>query len=1021
MPEANLAVDRGPWKGGYSDSVPPFMAKPDQLVGLQGVPYNGSRDAVIDPYTGGVGRRFGCATLNDTVVNGAEVSGLLNDKWSARCRKLFAIDSPSISDGYPTLAALYGNDTGKRGTIYINATETGATNNALKNYSLLEEFRYGAPAYTNLASTTGSSNYRMKVVPMFYDSGLGLYNRGSTDWSSVGGTYNRLRQQILCAGSRSVLQTQNWLYAPNLYGTPWRWNKRFNYDESSTSQDVRIFPTGAWSPLFPPQLDTLPTAINGSTWVEGDTFYVSVVFQFEDGSYSMPCLPRPIQGSLLTSGLGLVTVGTITATPTNKYPYLRYKNIPIGPEGTVARILLRTPKQNRTAVTDTITVSPLDLRVLGVLRNNTQTTYDDYNGDDNSLLEDNEVVRYDHVLPRRARYIGTGDQRAIVSYTLPNNAAIMVAPAGVASSYSLNVADNDNAAYTSTGYYVRITDTELQLHANNGVAPNAGVNYLGFAFATYATLQRLVDAINSTSTASACKQWVAQLAPGIDGSLSSTYLVPTFFPTVLNCTTGGVASTTVTTTTGSFANIPVGARFDAVGATAGSLVTAKVSNTQITISQPATLAAGTTGYFYSDTGDEGFVVSGLFGGYVRAFCPAMPMVVYVQNTAFPKYETPDKLSVYFTGASPGAATSGVSLAPNNFYAGNRRLPHESPRKEQARYCVGVVDIEGAAVVAYTDGIQMFANVRGANSGEDFDYRLFTINDTRGCISETSLVSGNGWAAYATGEGIVVTDKNRREFVISGDIFNPTMDTGCLASQIAISKKQSALDADTHSIPMAVMGSRLYVGFADINLNACVIHYDFSPGVEASGVEELVNPETKGSYIWSPPAFYNYLGYYGLGVTVGAMGSVTTSGGRKDYVGYNHNPGTADGCIHQINTGSTDRGESFEARAIAAPFMSQAFRSISPQRIEVLVKTASGATTDSVAFAVNQTPTFSTAAPYVRVLTDDASKTLFNRVSLNIDQGQRARTDVFWARWNGAVPNTGTRIWKMTLQYDETEN
>jgi len=464
MPEANLTADRGPWTGGYTSSVDPFMAKPDQLVSTSdNTASTSSKNFAINPITGDLSQRAGCAILNDTIFGGAEVTGLLNKKWSAKCRKLFGIDSPSLTDGYPTLAALYGNDTndgfptadvGFPGTIYVNSTNAGLTT-AEKNYSLLEEFSLGSTYSTPAIST--ETGYKLKVVPVWVDSGDGVYNRGSL--TGTAGT-DKFMQQFLTCGSRGLLGTQNWIYAPNLRATPWRWNKRFNEGSALGSSTVRIYPTGPIPPLWPPQIDTLPAAASGSTWVEGDTFYVSVMFQFEDGSYSQPFIPRAIQASALTTGLGLITVGTISATPTNKYPYVPYKNIPIGPEGTVARILLRTPKQNRTASTDTVTISPLDLRVMGVLRNNTQTTYNDYNGDDGSLLEDADVVRFDLTMPRRARYIGTGDQRAIISYTLPNTGSIIIAPCSQNTNFDRNAADTSDNCYGSSGYYIRITSTD---------------------------------------------------------------------------------------------------------------------------------------------------------------------------------------------------------------------------------------------------------------------------------------------------------------------------------------------------------------------------------------------------------------------------------------------------------------------------------------------------------------------------------------------------------------------------------
>ena len=503
-------AERGPWVGGYTSSVPAFMARPDQLIGgTDGVDTNSSRDCFIDPLTGGVSKRSGCAIQGDTVNgSGIEVTGLLNKKWGAKARKLFGLDSPSMSDGAPVSAALYSEDTnagfpavdsGYPGVVYVRSSNGGGS-----NYTLLEEF--GTTHYKqNVTGPYTSADFNLKVVPIWIDSGDGVYNRGAP--TGVSGA-DQFMQQYTACGARGVLQTQNWLYSPNLRATPWRWNKRLNESSASGSEVVRVFPTGPLPPLFPPKFDSaaLSAQANNSTWVDGDTFYVSCVFQFEDGSFSAPFIPRPVNATL-TSGLGLVTVGTIGGS--NKYAVLTFRSVPIGPHGTIARIMVRTPKQNRTAAGDTITVSPLDLRVMGVLRNNTQSVFLAYDGDDDSLIEDSDVVRYDHVMPRRARYIGTGDQRVILSYTLPNTAAIELSlcnlNAAATDNMDVNVPDTDAAPYNDLeAHLVRITSSQLELHYNPAAAPNfgGGGNAVAFTFATYDTIGKLVDAINATSTAS---------------------------------------------------------------------------------------------------------------------------------------------------------------------------------------------------------------------------------------------------------------------------------------------------------------------------------------------------------------------------------------------------------------------------------------------------------------------------------------------------------------------------------------
>lgn len=1052
---AVLSQTRGPWGGGYVSSVDPIYAQSSQITGSEnGTDTNSSRNVVIEPFTGAVSKRAGSAVVNDTMPGtnnypNNEVSGLISSKWSAKSRKLFAIDSPSVSSGLPLLSVLYGNDTSKRGTIYMASTNSGATTNALKNYTLLEEFSDGVTYSNDPATDTGSSKYRLKVVPTFVASGSGLYNRGATDFT----------RQFLTSGSRNVIQNQNWLYAPNLYGNPWRWNKRFNESSTVGSETVRIYPTGPWPPLCAPTigLDTYGSTTNhNAPWSDGDTFFVSVIFQFEDGSFSAPYIPK-MPDTTVPTGRGFIVVGGPAAVASQKhYSYVQYENIPIGPEGTIARVLLRTPKQNRTAVTDPVTISPLDLRIIAVINNNTQKTYIDRGGDDNSLLEDADVVRLDLVLPRRARYIGTGDQRAIISYTMPNLSAFMLSPMGTGLSgtvdwiypswtdYQLNTQDTDDNAYTATANYFRIIKTAAGVRTMRlyRATASGAIAALDLPFSTYTTVQSLVDIINTTTGASACGSWAAQLAPGVDGSTPTSLLSPTV-QEVSGCVT--VNGSVTLTTSGSFADIPIGAEITNKTSTyagnipAGTYVVSKESNTSLTMSAAATSSlASHYCAFYSNTGDEGYITNDSdagydahphrYGGFVRSFCFGFPAVAY-----FAPYKTsatlrdeivPDKTSVYFTVSSPGAAATGISLAPNAWAAGNRRMPHASPHQIYQRSCMGIVDIEGAALVAYSDGIHMLANQRGSNTGEDADTRLFTVNDTRGCISYLGLTAGNGWAAYATHDGIIVTDKNRREFKISGALYNRARNVGDLAYEIGLSMASAAADTDDQYLSLAVLDGRLACAFRSFALQqqdevlmSKVCFYDYSPGIEASGAEELISPEGRNTYSWSSPCIYNLNtdNYF-----IGAMGSVHADS-LNSYTAIDSNNGTTDGHIQEIDTGTTDNGHDYDASAVFAPFISSDFNLIQPQSVEASHMTSAGTGSQTrLIFANDQVPTFNFGLDR-KLPVNSTLKSRAHKQVIPIDSTQRVSTDMFWVQWSSITPSGNNKIWKIALKYREVGN
>ena len=169
-----LLAERGPFTGGYTSSVPAFMARPDQLIGsTAGTDTNSSRDVNIDPFTGAVSRRVGSAILNDTAGQ-QPTAGILNAKVGFKCRKLEAISSPSLtSNTSPTIMGLFGEDSnlgfptfddGFHGTMWLSSTNTAANDDGKKNYSLLEDFIDGT-SYSKAASTD-LTKHRMKVVPI---------------------------------------------------------------------------------------------------------------------------------------------------------------------------------------------------------------------------------------------------------------------------------------------------------------------------------------------------------------------------------------------------------------------------------------------------------------------------------------------------------------------------------------------------------------------------------------------------------------------------------------------------------------------------------------------------------------------------------------------------------------------------------------------------------------------------------------------------------------------------------------
>ena len=501
--------------------------------------------------------------------------------------------------------------------------------------------------------------------------------------------------------------------------------------------------------------------------------------------------------------------------------------------------------------------------------------------------------------------------------------------------------------------------------------------------------------------------------------MSSASLTPTTQD--FSCTTDGTTTIEIGTAADHLM-IPVGAEVKGTGITAGTYIKSKSVASGPTrylclMSAVSTVSSTVARTFYSNTGDEGFVdTAAATKGYLRAFSATFPVLLHMQASSLGGYDTPDKTSVYFTVSSPGAAASGVSLAPNSWVAGNRRQPHLSPSQTIRRTCMGIVDIDSAAVIAYSDGIFLFQNRKGGISGEDEDQRLYTVNDTRGCISYLSLVSGNGWAAYCTPQGVIVVDKNAREFAVSGDIFNPSDMSGDLAYEITQSSASTASDSDNQYLSMAIMGSKLAVGFRGSNTYTRLCFYDFSPGIEASGVEQLLNPETKSAYIWSPPHIYNST--FSIGLT-GAMGSVYGASGRSDYLSYDDNAGaTGDGRIELIQTGTTDNNSAVTSYAQVAPLVPEPYTRVSAQDMEVTHRTTAASGINSIELANDQTPTFNTSLS--RLLAIDAAKLQYQKQRVPIDRGQAGPADIFWMRWKSTATSVLNRIYRIVLRYQESE-
>lgn len=417
-----------PWKG-YQPSVAPHLAPPDKATSDGPASTRRSKNFLFNPLEGKFYRRAGMAIVGAT-------AGILGATMVlSRCRQMLSLASTSIADGYPTYAGLWSEELANSEWGVVHFYDNTDTPH---DHVLGEEF--GTTQYP--AAAPGASYMKPWPYMRTTDGTIGRFNTEPL-------------QAQASAGSRRVLEVNDTLHSPNLHGTPWYWNKKFNQNNADTSDIFRTHHTGRPSPLGLPTVitGTAGDAVDPGSWHEGDKFYISVAYQYADGSVSMPIIPRDVTADIdyapeanNSSGFGLITLKR-GATPFNAhYRNLTWTTIPIGPDGVVARYLLRTPKLNgtvggttgsETATTEGTEPSPLDLRICGYIPNNTQDFFQDDNGNDLSLLADPLLVRFDHIMQPPARYISSFDGRILVGYTKPNPVAIYITP---------NVNVDDNAA-----------------------------------------------------------------------------------------------------------------------------------------------------------------------------------------------------------------------------------------------------------------------------------------------------------------------------------------------------------------------------------------------------------------------------------------------------------------------------------------------------------------------------------------------------------------------------------------------
>lgn len=783
---------------------------------------------------------------------------------------------------------------------------TKSTGGNVNMYQMIDEATADDSDYITTADGVDTSSEfglgNLTNTPMAGDSVVVRYRYGFAD---TGGSSNIILLSVsLYQGSTQIAGT--------LYSTGFAPSVLLFADGAFTLTDTQIGTVTDWTDLrvrfsvtnvsasdkragisYAALEHTRAVVDTEGVWRGRDRFLYSVGYRFEDGSVWAPCTPR-LPNDILPNGFNMFTLNS--AVPNTAYASVFWSNIPIGPHGTKSRFLLRSPKVAADSETQSLDLNPFDLRVIWEIEDNTTTTYEDTFANDYSLQPDaaGSFVRFDHMMPPRARYIFGGDMRICHAYGSQNPCAIILAPTGFTTSMDGNLPDTSATAYDSTAQYFFITTQS----GANGLwfqATTGGSLFLDFA--VYDTLQKLVDQINVSSVAINGREWRAQLAPGANPNASClNTLTPHFRRISGNAVTSG--QPTIVNTGGGLSDVPVGYRVTSTPTrfAAGSYVLRVDSDTQLTMSSNATGSSDPlTVDFMADLGDDSIGVA-----YAqRVIANSLPAFIYFNKTYLDAVPV-QKSVVWMTTASPGSNKSAANCFSNK--ESNRFTPPGNPGVS-----LGGAGVDNGFILPFGNSVYVVKNTRDTGSGVDEEYRLEALNESRGCCAWNTVVAGNRFVAYLTPDGVCAADLDR-EILISEALFLHAPATGALTYEIPKCVAAVAADDDTAYASMRIMRSQLWLSYrsalAPTRPDRQLV-YDFSSGHESSGLKGLMRDST-APWGWSVP----------LARAVTAMVEARRSDGAHLYGWNEANAGsTGDGRIDEFETGDTDNGTAIAAALI----------------------------------------------------------------------------------------------------------
>lgn len=669
-------------------------------------------------------------------------------------------------------------------------------------------------------------------------------------------------------------------------------------------------------------------------WHGKDRFAYSVAYRFEDDSIWMPCIPR-LPNSTLANGFNLFTVDS--ANTDTAYDKVTWNNIPVPPFSVKSKLLLRTPKIDSTT-SDALAINVFDLRVTAEVAA-AVTSYDDYAPDDDELALDVDelLIRFDHIMPPRARYIFAGDSRICHSYGGQNPCAIILAPVSISSdtTYDLNVSDTATAAFSTTAFYYQLSSTSLIL--SKDVAGT--VTSTTFSLSTYAKIQDLVDAINATTTSSNCGLWRCQIAPGADPAApTQTALCPTTRAIASMATTFG--SPLVTAASG-LSVVGVGSYVSGTGITAGTYVVRIDSDLQLRLSQNATATSGGGGVtltFTSGTGDTLTGDTNQYLGRVRVIANSLPGFIYF-NATYLNTQAFDKSAVWMTVGTPGSNKS----APNCF---SGKITNIFRPPLEAGISMGGRAVDNGFIVPFSKKRAKIVNTRDSGTGLDQDYRLLITNEHSGCCAWQSLAAGTGFAVMFAPEGWVAQSLEGETALSEAIWKHPVSDADTGVGDFSYEAPQSiastASDTDNAYMIGRIINNALWVHYRTSGSTAHPdrqVVYDFSTGTDNAGLRTLVRPNGQ-PWGWSVPMSTAVSGQKWYT----ALCQGRRSDGNHLYAWNEQNQGaTGDGRIDELETGQTDNNSTAISALIATPWIRFGDNYLAGQQLITEHSTPTGAT------------------------------------------------------------------------------